>query len=131
MKIYPINSYTVINKNSGQKTSFKGAGGEVISEGLRDFVSEALPLYKSARFLSKVGKGDSRGAVKQGVGVVDNIVCQPAKQALAGTVAAKFAAVGTAICPGVGTALGAGIGYFGTLLCWGKTRNTVVDALMD
>ena len=131
MKIYSINSYMTINKNSSKKTSFKGVGSEIISEGFRDVVSEALPLYKGARFLSKVGKGDTKGAVKQGVGVVDNIVCQPAKQAVAGTVAAKGAAIGTAICPGLGTAIGAGVGYIGTLLCWGKVRNTVVDAFMD
>jgi len=60
-----------------------------------------------------------KGAIKQGVGFVDNVVCQPAKQALAGVVAAKGALVGSAICPGIGTAIGAGIGYFGTLLGWG------------
>ena len=131
MKINCINSYGVANKNINKRTSFKGAGSEIISEGFKEFVSDALPLYKTARCLNKIGNGDSRGAVKQGVGVADNILLQPAKQALATTMAAKGAAIGTMLCPGFGTALGAGVGYLGTLFCWGKARNTVVDAIMD
>ena len=131
MRINGVSSYRVVNVNTNRQTKFKGAGQEIISEGFREVVADALPLYKGARFLYKAGNGDTKGAIKQGVGVVDNIVCQPAKQAVAGAAAAKGAAIGTAICPGVGTFIGAATGYIGTLLCWGKVRNTIVDAFMD
>ena len=123
--------YQIQRVHTLKRNSFKGAGGEIISEGMKEFVSEALPIYKTARGLYKVGQGDTRGAIKQGIGVADNIIFQPAKQALAATVAAKGAAIGSLILPGVGTAIGAGIGYLGTLLCWGKARNAIVDEIMD
>ena len=132
MNVSKINFYGVQQPyNCRQNVRFKGAGGEVISEGLKEFMSEALPLYKAGRFLKKAGDGDTRGMVKQGVGVVDNVVLQPVKQTAAVAVATKAAAIGTLICPGIGTAIGAGLGYFGTLFGWGKARNTIVDACMD
>ena len=132
MNVSKINSYGVQQPyNCRRNVRFKGAGGEVISEGVKEFMSEALPLYKAGRFIKKAGEGDTKGMIKQGVGVADNIFLQPVKQAAAAAVAAKGAAIGTAICPGLGTAIGAGVGYFGTLLGWGKARNTIVDACMD
>lgn len=112
-------------------TSFRSAKDEVMSEGFKEFVSDALPVYKAGRALYKMGEGDTKGAVKQTVGMVDNIVLQPVKQSIATAVAAKTALVGTAICPGVGTAVGAAIGYFGTLVGWGKVRNNIVDNVID
>jgi hypothetical protein len=130
MMVNAISAYQV-QPYGRRNVKFRGAGGEVISEGLRDFVSEALPLYKAGRMIKKIGDGDTKGAIKQGVGVADNIILQPVKQTAALAVATKFAAIGTAICPGLGTVIGGGLGYFGTLLGWGKARNTIVDACMD
>ena len=127
-----VSSVNIVPSNYNcYRQNFKGAKEEVISDGLKEFVSEALPLYKTGRALYKMGEGDTKGAVKQTVGAVDNIVLQPAKQALAATVAAKGALIGSAICPGAGTAIGAAVGYFGTLLGWGKARNAIVDSIMD
>ena len=131
MKVYSIYPYKVQVTNTQRQNNFKGAGQEIISEGFKECVSDLLPIYKTVRCINKVGKGDSKGAIKQGVGLADNIVCQPAKQALATAAAAKGALIGSAILPGIGTGIGAITGYVGTLLCWGKVRNTVVDALMD
>ena len=126
--VYPCQMQRV---STLQRKTFKGAGSEVISEGFKEFVSEGLPFYKAARTLYKAGEGDTKGAIKQGIGAIDNVVLQPVKQAAAAAVAAKGAAIGTAICPGLGTAIGCGIGYLGTLLFWGKARNTIVDEIMD
>jgi len=111
------------------KTNFRGMKEEVISTGLKEVVSTGLPIYKAGRALHKLGEGDTKGALKQGIGLVDNIVMQPTKQSIATLASAKGAAIGSVFGP-VGTFLGAGIGYFGTLLCWGKVRNTVVDGIM-
>ena len=111
--------------------SCKGVKEEVISEGFREFVSEALPFYKAGRTLYKIGEGDGKGAVKQGIGFVDNTLGQPLKQGVALSVAAKAAAIGTAICPGIGTAILGGAGYLATLMGWGYVRNKAVDAVMD
>ena len=127
MRIYPIN-YTY---NSYKMQTFKGTKDEIVSEGLKEFVSDVMPLYKVGRTLYKIGDGDTKGAVKQAVGAVDNIVLQPVKQSVAVAVAAKGAAIGSVICPGVGTAIGATIGYLGTLLGWGKARNCIVDSVME
>ncbi len=113
-----------------QRIHFKGEKEELISEGLKEVMSEALPIYKGFRTLQKVGDGDKKGAVKQAVGTVDNIVCQPIKQAAATAVAAKGALIGSVLGP-VGAGVGAAVGYFGTLLGWGKIRNKIVDGIMD
>lgn len=114
-----------------RQTSFKGAKEEVISEGFKEFVSEALPVYKAGRALYKISEGDTKGVIKQTVGIVDNVVLQPVKQTVATAVAAKGALVGTAICPGIGTVIGATVGYLGTLIGWGKIRNSIVDNVVD
>lgn len=65
------------------------------------------------------------------IGWADNLICQPLKQAAATAVAAKGAAIGTLICPGVGTTIGAAVGYIGTLYGWAKARNKIVDKGLD
>ena len=130
MRISPIGSYYTKNYNSNSRLAFNGAKEEIISEGFKEFVSDALPIYKAGRALKKLGDGDSKGAIKQTVGMVDNIVCQPVKQMAAGAVAAKGALVGSIFGP-VGAGIGALAGYVGTLWGWGKARNTIVDTIMD
>lgn len=134
MKVYSINEFkytTSLNRNYNVSLHFRGAKDEVISEGFKEVVGDLLPVYKGLRALDKFSDGDNKGATKQAVGVVDNIVLQPAKQAVASIVAAKGATIGTMICPGIGTAIGATLGYFGTLIGWGKARNSIVDSIID
>ncbi len=92
MLVQPIYSYNKINRTTYPNT-FKGTKEEIISEGFKEFVSEGLPIYKVGRTLEKVEKGDAKGAIKQAVGAVDNIVCQPVKQTVATAVAAKGAVI--------------------------------------
>ncbi len=130
MRINPIGSYYKKNYNNSSGIAFNGTKEEIISEGFKEFVSGALPIYKLGRAVQKLGDGDSKGAIKQTVGMVDNIVCQPVKQMAASAVAAKGALVGSVFGP-VGAGIGAIVGYVGTLWGWGKARNTVVDTIMD
>ena len=130
MRISPISSHYTKNYNSNPRTTFNGTKEEIISESFKEFVSGALPIYKLGRAVQKLGDGDSKGAIKQTVGMVDNIVCQPVKQMAASAVAAKGALVGSVFGP-VGAGIGAIVGYVGTLWGWGKARNTVVDTIMD
>lgn len=125
-----VSSISNIYNISPNVTNFKGGKEEVISSGFKEFVSDALPIYKAGRTLYKLGEGKTDDAIKQGVGVVDNIVMQPTKQAIATAVAAKAAVFGSVLGP-VGTVIGAGFGYFGTLLGWGKIRNSIVDGILD
>lgn len=125
MLISPITSNRLY-----QPTTFKSGKEEILSEGFKEFVSDALPIYKATRMVQKIGNNDAKGAVKQAVGTIDNIVCQPVKQSIATAVAAKGAAIGSLFGP-PGAAAGALIGYVGTLWGWGKTRNTVVDSIME
>ena len=74
MRIYAINSQ--YNNRVYNTTAFKGAKEEILSEGFKEFVSEALPIYKAGRAVQKLANDDPKGALKQTVGVVDNIVCQ-------------------------------------------------------
>lgn len=128
MKINPIN-YQYSN-HICSRSSFKGGKEEIISEGFKEFVSEALPLYKAGRAVQRLADDDPKGAVKQTVGAIDNIVCQPVKQMAASAMAAKGALIGSVLGPG-GAAIGAAAGYVGTLWGWGKARNTITDALLD
>lgn len=122
-------------KTYSTQIAFKGGSQEVISEsageGFKELMGEALPIYRGAELVSKMAKGDEKAIVKASAATVDNIVLQPAKQAVAGAAAAKGAAIGGAIGGPGGALIGAGIGYFGTLIAWGKTRNKIVDKLMD
>ena len=128
MRIYAINNqYTNRVYNT---TSFKGGKEEILSEGFKEFVSDALPIYKAGRVVQKLANDDPKGALKQTVGVVDNIVCQPVKQMAASAVAAKGALIGSVLGPG-GAVIGAAAGYIGTLWGWGKARNTITDAILD
>ena len=129
MRVNAINMVTPKMYNN-QKVHFKGEKEELLSEGFKEVISEALPIYKGFRTIQKVGDGDKKGAVKQAVGTVDNIVCQPIKQAAASVIAAKGALIGSVLGP-VGAGVGAAVGYFGTLLGWGKIRNKLVDGIMD
>lgn len=76
--------------------------------------------YRVAKAKSPVKKAQAAAAI------ADNVLLQSAKQSTAMYAAGEGAAIGSAICPGIGTAIGAGIGYFGTLIAWGKTRNAIV-----
>ena len=56
MQVSPI----CYNPGIIRPTSFKGAKEEVISEGFKEFVSEALPVYKAGRALYKISEGYKR-----------------------------------------------------------------------
>lgn len=128
MRIYAINSQ--YHNRIYNKTSFRGGKEEVLSEGLKEFVSDALPIYKTGRAMQSLANDDPKGAIKQTVGLVDNIVCQPVKQMTASAVAAKGALIGSVLGPG-GAVIGAAAGYIGTLWGWGKARNSLTDVILD
>ena len=116
--------------SSENTTTDTDISDDIITDGVQDFVSTALPVYNAARAIQKVCEGDEKEIVKQSVGVIDNIVCQPVKQTVAGAVAAKGALIGSIFGP-VGAGIGAIAGYVGTLWGWGKARNSIVDSMMD
>lgn len=128
MRIYLNSSVPIAQKY--YHSSFKGGKDEIISTALKETVGDLLPTYKAIRAINKLGQGEGKAAIKQGIGMVDNVIMQPTKQAIASAVAAKCATVGSIFGP-LGTAIGGGIGYFGTLLAWGKTRNSIVDSIME
>ena len=118
------------NSCTSDTTTDTNISDDIITDGVQDFVSTALPVYNAARAIQKVCEGDEKEIVKQSVGVIDNIVCQPVKQTVAGAVAAKGALIGSIFGP-VGAGIGAIAGYVGTLWGWGKARNSIVDSMMD
>ena len=139
-----IGSDGKLNSDGNKKTSFKASSDDsstsdtttdldvsddIITDSVKDFVSDALPVYNAARVIQKVCEGDEEEIVKQSVGVIDNVVCQPVKQAVASAVAAKGALIGSIFGP-IGAGAGAVIGYAGTLLGWGKARNSIVKKIM-
>lgn len=114
---------------SSDTTTDLDVSDDIITDSVKDFVSDALPVYNAARVIQKVCEGDEEEIVKQSVGVIDNVVCQPVKQAVASAVAAKGALIGSIFGP-IGAGAGAVIGYAGTLLGWGKARNSIVKKIM-
>ena len=93
-----------------------------IVDELMDQLTDGTPVGGIIRTANGVRKGDAHQIVKGGAAIVDNTVFLPAKLA----VMAEAAAIGTAICPGIGTVAGPLLVLFG----WGKARNAIVDGFM-
>ena len=119
-----------IRKRKYQYAAFKGDDPENTDE-LKEFVGDAMPVLSGFRLVKKIADGDKKAIARTTAATVDNIVLQPLKQSAATAAATKGALIGGSIGGPPGALIGGAIGYVGTLFVWGKTRNAVVDSIIE
>lgn len=136
-----------LKNNSGELISNGIEKTAKISEGVLDSIPDTAesilesvgPLVAHYKTAKGIIKGDARVTIKGAVAAIDNTIFLPVKTFVAGAISGMTGTaggtIGTFVAPGpgsvIGTTVGTAGGYVATVTVWAKTRDKLVDIIID